>query len=175
MRVIKTAITDVMVVAAEPVSDERGFFARAYDRTFMEKLGLPTTVAQTNISFNHTAGTVRGMHYQVAPDYESKLVRCVRGAILDVAVDMREDSNTYLRHVAVELTAENRYALAVPALFAHGFQTLTDDTEVHYQVSGSYSPTSERGLRHDDPALGIHWPLPTTRISEKDRSWVLLR
>ncbi|MDQ4129961.1 MAG: dTDP-4-dehydrorhamnose 3,5-epimerase family protein, partial [Actinomycetota bacterium] len=115
-----------------------------------------------------------GMHYQVAPATETKLVRCTQGAIYDVIVDMRSDSPTYLRHLGVELSAANRTALYVPAMFAHGFQTLADNTEVEYQVSGFYAPEHARGVLYDDPALGIDWPLPVRVISEKDRAWAPL-
>jgi dTDP-4-dehydrorhamnose 3,5-epimerase len=114
------------------------------------------------------------MHFQVAPHPEAKLVRCIRGAVVDMIVDMRPDSPTRLQHVAVELSADNRRALYVPAYFAHGYQTLTDDTEVMYQVSGSYEPAAERGLRYDDPELGLDWPLPVSMISTKDATWPLI-
>jgi dTDP-4-dehydrorhamnose 3,5-epimerase len=129
---------------------------------------------QTNLSYTAAAGSVRGMHYQLPPAAETKLVRCVAGAFYDVIVDMREDSPTYFQHFGVELSAANRRALYVPALFAHGFQTLADDTEASYQVSAFFTPGVERGLRHDDPVLGITWPLATTVISDKDQSWPLL-
>jgi dTDP-4-dehydrorhamnose 3,5-epimerase len=131
-------------------------------------------VAQANVSFNHRAGTVRGMHWQQPPHAEPKLVRCTRGAVLDVVVDMREHSPTRLQHVAVQLSEHNRRALYVPPYFAHGYQTLVDGSEVVYQVGGEYVPGAERGLRHDDPALGIDWPLPVSVISAKDRAWPLL-
>lgn len=132
---------------------------------------MNTRTVQCNLSFNHRAGTLRGMHYQAPPATETKLVRCVRGAIFDVIVDLRPNSPTFLQHVGVELTAENRRALYVPELFAHGYQTLTDDTEVLYMVGEFYTPGAERGLRYDDPALGIAWPLPVSAISEKDLAW----
>lgn len=174
MNILATPIEGAAVVELELREDDRGFFARTYDRAAFEAAGLEPAVEQCNLSFNHKAGTLRGMHLQVAPHPETKLVRCVRGAIVDVIVDLRPDSPTRLEHVAVELTAENRRALFVPAYFAHGFQTLVDDTEVIYQVSGAYTPAAERGLRHDDPDLGLPWPLNTTVISDKDQSWPLL-
>lgn len=131
-------------------------------------------VVQANLSYNHRAGTLRGMHYQLPPAAETKLVRCTQGAILDVIVDLREGSPTYLQHIAVELTAENRRALYVPEMFAHGYQALTDGAEVVYQVGEAYTPGYERGLRHDDPQLGIQWPMPVTVISAKDQAWTLL-
>jgi dTDP-4-dehydrorhamnose 3,5-epimerase len=169
-----TEIAGPAIVDLEIRADQRGFFARTFCRQEFEAAGLEPLVEQCNLSFNHEAGTLRGMHWQAPPHAEPKLVRCTRGAILDVIVDMRENSATRLQHVAVELTAENRRALYVPAYFAHGYQTLTDDAEVVYQVGGAYTPGAERGLRYDDPALGIDWPLPVTAISDKDASWPLL-
>jgi dTDP-4-dehydrorhamnose 3,5-epimerase len=174
MRIERTHIEGVAILELERREDDRGFFARTFDRDEFVAAGLDPAVEQCNLSYNHKAGTLRGMHLQVAPHPETKLVRCVRGAIVDIIVDLRPDSPTRLQHVAVELTAENRRAFFVPAYFAHGFQTLVDDTEVVYQVSGSYTPAAERGLRHDDPDLGLSWPVPVTTISEKDSSWSLL-
>ncbi|HEY5846269.1 MAG TPA: dTDP-4-dehydrorhamnose 3,5-epimerase [Microlunatus sp.] len=169
-----TPIEGVAVIDLELRSDDRGFFARTFCVEEFGAAGLQTVVEQCNQSFNHRAGTLRGMHFQIAPHPEAKLVRCIRGAIVDIIVDMRPDSPTRLQHVAVELTADNRRALYVPPFFAHGYQTLLDDTEVMYQVSGSYEPTAERGLRHDDPELGLEWPLPVSVISTKDSSWPLI-
>ena len=174
MKFTTTAVPGVAIIDLELRGDDRGFFARTFCREEFVAAGLEPLVEQCNLSFNHLAGTLRGMHLQVAPAPEAKLVRCTRGAIVDIIVDLRDDSPTRLQHVAVELTADNRRALYVPAYFAHGYQTLTDDTEVVYQVSGAYTPGTERGLRHDDPALGLTWPVPVTSISEKDQSWPLL-
>jgi len=173
MRITQTPIDGVAIIELERREDDRGFFARTFDRGEFLAAGLEPAVEQCNMSYNYKAGTLRGMHVQVAPHPEIKLVRCVRGAVVDIIVDLRPDSPTRLQHVAVELTSENRLALFVPAYFAHGFQTLVDDTEVIYQVSGAYAPHAERGLRHDDPELGLSWPLPATTISEKDSSWPL--
>ena len=174
MRYTPTGLPDATIIDPELREDERGFFTRTFDRAEFEANGLDPNVEQCNLSYNDRAGTVRGMHMQVAPAYEAKLVRCSRGAVIDIIVDMRPDSPTYLQHVAVELTAENRRALYVPPLFAHGYQTLVDGTETVYQVSGKYSPEHERGLRHDDPRLGLSWPLPVSVISPKDASWPLI-
>ena len=174
MIITPTEIAGPAVIDLELRGDERGFFARTFDREQFVAAELNPAVEQCNASFNHLAGTLRGMHYQLAHAPEVKLVRCVRGAILDQIVDMRPDSPTYLQHVAVELTARNRRALYVPPMFAHGYQTLDDETEVIYQVSGAYSPGAERGLHHGDPALGLSWPLPVSRISTKDAGWALL-
>ena len=174
MIITKTHIPDVVIVELELREDDRGFFARTFDRAEFEAAGLNPAVEQCNLSFNHRAGTLRGMHYQLDWAPEVKLVRCTRGAIVDQIVDMRPDSPTYLQHVSVELTAENRKALYVPAMFAHGYQTLVDGAEVVYQVTGAYTPSAERGQRYNDPALGLEWPLEVTTISDKDAGWALL-
>ncbi|HSE97773.1 MAG TPA: dTDP-4-dehydrorhamnose 3,5-epimerase, partial [Blastocatellia bacterium] len=129
---------------------------------------------QCNLSFNYRKGTLRGMHYQISPATEAKLVRCTKGAIYDVIIDLRPDSPTYLSHIGVELTGENGRALYVPEMFAHGYQTMSDEAEVMYQVSEFYTPACERGVRHNDPSFGIVWPLPVTDISEKDAAWPLV-
>jgi dTDP-4-dehydrorhamnose 3,5-epimerase len=169
-----TDLSGPAVLDLELKQDERGFFARTFDRAQFAAAGLEPVVEQCNVSFNHRAGTLRGMHFQVAPATEAKLVRCTAGAVLDIVVDVREGSPTYLQHVAVELTAQNRRSLYVPPMFAHGYQTLVDGTEVTYQVSEAYTPGTERGLRHDDPALGLSWPLAVSTLSVKDASWPLL-
>jgi dTDP-4-dehydrorhamnose 3,5-epimerase len=169
-----TDLSGPAIIDLELVQDERGFFARTFDRAQFAAAGLEPVVEQCNVSFNHRAGTLRGMHFQVAPATEAKLVRCTAGAVLDIVVDVREGSPTYLQHVAVELTAQNRRSLYVPPMFAHGYQTLVDGTEVTYQVSEAYTPGTERGLRHDDPALGLSWPLAVSTLSVKDASWPLL-
>ena len=169
-----TGLAGPVVVELELRQDERGFFARSFDREQFAAAGLEPVVEQCNVSFNHRAGTLRGMHYQVAPAMEAKLVRCTAGAVLDVVVDVRPGSPTYLRSVAVELSAANRRALYVPPMFAHGYQTLVDGAEVTYQVSEAYTPGTERGLRHDDPLLGLSWPLPVSAVSVKDATWPLL-
>jgi dTDP-4-dehydrorhamnose 3,5-epimerase len=170
----ETELAGAFFVDLDTKPDDRGFFARTFCREEFEAHGLSPDVMQCNVSYNHVAGTLRGMHYQVEPATETKLIRCTSGAIHDVIVDMRPDSPTYLRHIGVELSAANRRALYVPAMFGHGYQTLTDDVEVTYQVNEFYTPGCERGLRHDDPGLGIQWPRPVTVISEKDATWPLL-
>lgn len=174
MRFTETPLAGAFVIDVEPIRDERGFFARTFCADEMAEHGLRPMVVQGNMSYNHQRGTLRGFHYQVPPAAESKLVRCTRGAIVDVVVDLRPDSATYLEHVAVELTADNLRSMYVPPLFAHAYQTLVDDTEVSYLVSEFYQPGVEQGLRYDDPALGIRWPMTVEVISEKDRSWPLL-
>jgi dTDP-4-dehydrorhamnose 3,5-epimerase len=168
-----TNLQGAFVIEPEPIRDDRGFFAYLFDVREAASHGLRIGVAQVKLAYNHQKGTVRGMHYQASPSAETKLIRCTRGAIWDVIVDMRADSPTYLKSFGVELTADNRKALYVPQLFAHGYQTLRDDVEVVYQVDGFYAPQHERGLRWDDPALGLGWPLPVTLISSKDQSWPL--
>lgn len=174
MIINRTHIEGVAIIDLDLRQDDRGFFARSFDTSEFAAAGLEPLVDQCNISFNHKAGTLRGMHFQVAPHPEAKLVRCIRGRLLDVIVDMRPESPTRLQHVAVELSAENRRSFYVPPYFAHAYLTLEDDTEVMYQVSGSYEPTAERGLRWNDPLLGIEWPIEVTTISAKDASWPLL-
>lgn len=169
----ETLLRGAFIIDLEKRTDSRGFFARTFCRREFEEHGLSPDVVQCNTSFNHRAGTLRGMHYQLPPSCEAKLVRCTSGAIYDVIIDIRPDSPTRGRHVGVELTAENRRALYVPEMCAHGYQALTDGTEVVYQVSEFYTPGVERGLRYDDPAFGIEWPLPISEISAKDAAWPL--
>lgn len=169
----RPALPGPVVVDLELREDARGLFARTYCRNEFVAHGLEPLAEQANLSFNHLAGTLRGMHYQVAPATEAKLVRCTSGAVLDVVVDVRPGSDTYLESFAVELSAANRRAIYVPPMFAHGYQTLTDGAEVVYQVSAAYTPGTERGLRHDDPALALSWPLAVTALSDKDAGWPL--
>lgn len=171
MKFHKARLKNVYIIELEKHEDERGFFARTFCQEEFKAHGLNFRVVQCNMSFNKKKGTLRGMHYQVAPHEEAKLVRCTRGAIYDVIIDLRKDSPTFKQWITVELTAENRHMLYVPEGFAHGFQTLEDNTEIFYQVSEFYHPESERGIRWDDPALGIKWPFPVTNISEKDQKW----
>lgn len=174
MRFTETALSGAYTVDLEPHRDDRGFFARAFCANEFAEHGLKAETAQANLSYNHRRGTVRGMHFQVPPATETKFIRCLRGAIYDVIVDLRAGSDTYGQWVGVELTEDNGRALYVPELFAHGFQTLADDTLVYYQVGEFYTPGTERGLRHNDPALGIAWPEAAKVISDKDASWPLL-
>jgi dTDP-4-dehydrorhamnose 3,5-epimerase len=169
-----TEIDGVLIVDVEPLRDERGLFARTFCRDEFAAAGLTVDVAQCSVAHNHRAGTIRGMHWAGEPVRETKLVRVTRGALLDVVVDTRPDSPTWLRHVAVELTADDHRALFIAAGLAHGYQTLVDDTEAFYQMNVPFRPGFDRGLRYDDPALGIGWPLPATVVSDKDRSWPLL-
>lgn len=174
MNFSETKLQGAFIVDIEPREDDRGFFTRAFCQREFEAHGLAPVIAQANIGFNRHRGTLRGMHFQFPPAAETKFVRCTRGAIVDIIVDLRPESRTYLEHVVVELTADNHRALYVPERCAHGYQVLQDVTETSYQASEFYSPGSEGGLRFDDPGLAITWPLPVTEISEKDRSWPLL-
>ena len=171
----QTQLKGAFIVELEQRQDTRGFFARTFCATEFTAHGLKPTVAQCNVSFNSKKGTLRGMHYQIAPAGETKLIRCTQGAIYDVIIDMRPDSPTYLSHIGVELTAENRRALYVPEMFAHGYQALTDAAEVVYQVGEFYTPGYERGLRYDDPTFGIDWPLAISEISQKDAAWPMFK
>ena len=159
------------MIEMEEHPDERGFFARSFCQREFDARKLNSRVAQCNISFNKRKGTLRGMHFQAAPFGEAKLVRCIAGAIYDVIIDLRESSPTYKRHFAVELSARNRKMLYIPDQFAHGFQTLEDNTEVFYQMSQFYSAEHARGVRWDDPAFGIVWPEAERTINERDRSY----
>jgi dTDP-4-dehydrorhamnose 3,5-epimerase len=169
-----TPLAGAQLIELERLEDERGFFARSFCRDEFRRLGLEPELAQCNVSWNPRRGTLRGLHYQAAPHEEVKVVRCTRGAIWDVIVDMREGSSTRWRWHAVELNADNRLALYVPRGFAHGFQTLLDESEVLYQISEPYYPDFARGLRWDDPKLRISWPLPGPIVSARDRNYSLL-
>jgi dTDP-4-dehydrorhamnose 3,5-epimerase len=171
---IATPLAGAYVVDAKRIEDERGFFARSFCRRELEAHGMSAHVAQCNISFTQRRGTLRGMHYQAKPHEEAKLVRCTRGVIWDVIVDLRADSSTFAQWHGVELSATSRRALYVPEGFAHGFQTLTDDAEIFYMMSEFYHPQAARGLRWNDPKVGIEWPLPNPLMSERDRSYPLL-
>lgn len=159
------------IIETERIEDERGFFARAWCKREFQSSGLVSSVVQANISFNKKAGTLRGMHYQAAPCSETKIVRCVSGAVYDVVIDLRPESATYLEWVGAILTEENCRALYVPENFAHGYLTLLDNSTVAYLVSKFYSPIHERGIRWDDPVFSINWPAPVTVISAKDKGW----
>lgn len=171
MKFTETKLKGAFIIDIETFEDHRGGFARTFCAKEFEEHGLKSTFVQCNMSYNFKAGTLRGMHYQVAPACETKLVRCTKGAIYDAIIDMRPDSPTYKQHIGVELTEDNHRALLVPEMFAHGYQALTDGAEVIYQVGEFYTPGYERGLRYDDPEFGIEWPMDVTVISEKDGAW----
>lgn len=166
-----TKLAGVFIIELEKIEDERGFFARAWCSDEFKRHQLNEMFVQCNLSFNKFKGTIRGLHYQVKPYEEAKLVHCIHGAIYDVIVDLRQSSVTYKQWIGVELNQNNRRALYVPEGFAHGFQTLTDNAEIFYQVSQFYAPKYERGIRWDDSIFHIEWPLPLSVISEKDRNY----
>ncbi len=171
IKFIPLELSGAFLLELELIEDDRGFFARTFCRREFERRGLDPTVAQCNLSLNRRQGTLRGMHYQSPPRAEAKLVRCVRGAVHDVILDLRPASPTYCRWVSVTLTASNNRLLYIPHGLAHGFQTLEDDTELFYQMSEFYAPAYARGVRWNDPAFGIDWPLRDPIMSEQDRSW----
>lgn len=170
-----TRLKGACLIEPHPITDERGYFMRTFCMIEFAHNGLEVAYVQHNVSYTRLKGTVRGMHFQLAPHAETKVVTCTQGAIHDVIVDLRPASRTYLKWQAFELSAENRKLLYVPAGFAHGFQSLTDDVEVSYLISEFYVPHAAAGIRHDDPALAIRWPLPVSLISEKDRRWPRIR
>jgi dTDP-4-dehydrorhamnose 3,5-epimerase len=174
VRFFETKLAGAYIIEPEPHQDNRGLFARTFCAREFRAHGLGDGLVQCNTSWNALKGTVRGLHYQAPPSPEAKLVRCTAGSLWDVIVDLRPDSPTYLAHIGVELTAKGRQALYIPEMFAHGFQTLEDGTEVFYQMSEFYAPELARGLRYDDPKLGIKWPVAIASISDKDRAWALL-
>ena len=169
MTFLPTPLAGAYVVELEQRMDERGFFARSFCQEEFKAQGLDPRIAQTNVSYNRRRGTLRGMHFQAAPYAEAKLVRCTQGAIWDAIIDLRPDSPSFKRWHGIELSAANRRALYVPEGFAQGFQTLADDSEVLYLMSQFYRPDSARGLRWDDPAFGIAWPIANPQLSERDR------
>ncbi|MGH6895134.1 MAG: dTDP-4-dehydrorhamnose 3,5-epimerase [Geminicoccaceae bacterium] len=171
MRFDETTLCGAWLIEPEPARDHRGFFARTFCAQEFAEHGLTAGFVQHNTSQSTARGTLRGMHFQRAPHAEVKVVSCLRGAIWDVIIDLRPESPTYRQWDGFELTADNRRQLYVPEGFAHGFQTLCDDTEVGYLISAFYAPLAASGLRYDDPAFAIAWPLPLSEISDKDRTW----
>ena len=174
MKFLETGLADAFVIDLDLASDERGFFARSFCEKEFEARGLASRFVQCNVSFNHKAGTIRGMHWQDGPNAEAKLVRCTSGAIFDVIVDLRRDSKTRKQVFGTELNSKNRRMLFIPAGFAHGFQSLCDDSEVFYQMSEFYAPEAAHGFRWNDPEVGIRWPRELSVISHHDRSLPLL-
>lgn len=170
----ETKLAGAYIVELDRRSDERGFFARSFCAGELKQHGIEFNAVQANLSHTTVKGTLRGMHYQGPPVSEAKFIRCIRGAVWDVIIDMRPDSPTYRQHIGVELSAENGRAIYVPDMFAHGNQALTDNVELFYLMGGAYTPGFEQGVRFDDPAIGIEWPLPVSVIDAKDSSWTLL-
>ncbi|MBE6033266.1 MAG: dTDP-4-dehydrorhamnose 3,5-epimerase [Clostridiales bacterium] len=176
MKIINTEFEGLKVIELEPYKDERGSFARAYCTEEFKDAGIYCNFVQDNISHNHKKNTIRGMHWQEEPYGEDKLIRCISGSVYDVVVDMRQNSETYLKWYGIELTEENQKALLVPKGFAHGYQTLADNSTVYYKVSQSYYPESAIGIRYDDKKINIYWKGLETEIimSEQDKKWELL-
>jgi dTDP-4-dehydrorhamnose 3,5-epimerase len=168
---IETSLKGAFIVELERREDPRGFFARAWCEEEASALGLNVHIAQCNISFNHRKGALRGMHFQVPPHTEARLIRCTMGSIHDVIIDLRPDSPTFRQHWTTVLSGENRRAIYLAEGFAHGFQSLADGTEVFYQMSAAYAPGANVGVRWNDPAFGIRWPLPVTDMSDRDRGF----
>ena len=167
----ETKLKGAFIIDIKRLEDSRGFFARAFCQHEFADHGLKPVIAQANVAYNKSKGTLRGMHFQYPPAAETKLVRATRGAILDIIVDLRLESPTYLDHISVELSADNHRALYVPERFAHGYQVLEDQTETSYQVGEFYTPGAEGGLLCNDPRLGLVWPLPVGEMSTKDAQW----
>ncbi|MBA2127607.1 dTDP-4-dehydrorhamnose 3,5-epimerase [Hyphomicrobium methylovorum] len=172
MKFIETHLRGAFVLELERHNDERGFFARTFCRDEFTAHGLKPVIAQANIAHNSRKGTIRGMHFQYPPATETKLVACTRGAIIDVIIDLRPESETFLQHFSVELTEDNGRSLYVPDRFAHGYQTLRDQTDTTYQMGEMYTPALQAGIKYDDERLGLQWPLEPTVISEKDLSYL---
>lgn len=171
MKFLPTPLAGAYLIELEKRGDDRGFFARLFCEREFAEAGIPTPVVQINTSLSAKAGTLRGLHYQIQPSAEIKVVRCIRGALYDVILDLRPDSPTYGKWFGAELNAENRLMMYVPRGFAHAILTLADDTEAFYLVSATYAPDCERGVRFDDPRFGITWPIAPVEISPKDRNW----
>jgi len=172
MNILKTKFQGLFVIELEPVEDARGYFLRTYCKEDFEKANIVANFTQSAVSFNRLKGTLRGMHFQQEPFAEEKLVRCVKGSIYDVVIDLRKSSGRFKSWFSIELSESNNKALYIPKGFAHGFQTLENSTEVFYQISGEYRPDKEAGIRWDDENFDIHWPLPVKCIAERDTSFM---
>lgn len=175
MKAVKTTLSGLWLFEVSPSEDQRGLFARTFCEKTFKELGLQIHFPQCSTSFNARTGTVRGLHWQASPHDEIKVIRCTRGKVFDVIVDLRSDSKTYLKWESFELSADNRRSLYVPAGCAHGFQSLEDKSEVYYMISAEFHPESARGLRWDDPKISLRWPLPVAVISERDQQWPHLK
>jgi dTDP-4-dehydrorhamnose 3,5-epimerase len=174
MKFIETPLSGAYVIELEPLRDERGLFARTFCQEEFGQIGLHKQIVQINHSVTRKKGAIRGMHYQRTPACETKLIRCIQGGVFDVMLDLRVDSTTFLHHYGVELSKDNMRMIYIPEGFAHGFQTLTDDAEIVYHHFAFYNPQYEHGLRYDDPALAINWPLPAGVVSLKDQNYPLI-
>lgn len=167
-------LNDLLVINREPRTDERGSFARVFCQDELQKAGINFSIVQINQGFSNHKGTLRGLHHQISPKEEGKIFQCLKGKVFDVSVDMRENSPTYMKWFGIELSEDNNTMVYIPKGFSHGYQTLTDNTLVEYFVSEFYSPEFEKGIRYDDPAIGITWPIDNPILSDKDKSWPLL-
>jgi dTDP-4-dehydrorhamnose 3,5-epimerase len=175
MNFIPTPLASAFVIEMQLLRDDRGFFSYSFDRSKMESHGITGDIVQSNLSFNHKKGTLRGMHFQVEPKAQPKLVRCTAGAVYDVIVDLRPDSPTYCKWFGTELSAENHRSLYIPNGFAHGFQTLSDNAELLYDMFEWYAPETAQGVRYNDPAFGIQWPIEVSMISDRDAEYADFR
>jgi dTDP-4-dehydrorhamnose 3,5-epimerase len=164
----ETKFLGVYIIEIEKYEDERGFFARTWDKNQIKEMGLDDNIIQSSMSYNRKKGTIRGMHYQIKPFEETKLVRCTKGKIFDVIIDLRKDSKTFKKWISIELSENNHRTLYIPKGFAHGFQTLEDNTEIIYDISQTYNPEYSKGIKWNDKIIGIKWPLEVTMISKKD-------
>lgn len=174
MKFIETPLKGLYVIEHTKLVDERGLFARTFCKEEFSQIEFTKEFVQFNHSFNVKTGTVRGMHYQNSPFSETKLIRCVQGKVLDVAIDIRKDSPTFLNHFSVELSEQNMLSIFIPEGFAHGFQTLQANTSLIYHHSQYYTPQADAGIRYDDPAIGVKWPLEAVNMSEKDKNYLLI-
>lgn len=174
MKFLETPLPGAYLIELEPLRDERGLFARTFCQEEFSRIGFQKRIVQINHSVTRKKGSIRGIHYQLPPASEAKLIRCIHGRVFDVMMDLRSASPNFLRHYGVELSKDNMRMVFIPEGFAHGFQTLTDDAELLYHHSEFYTPHCERGLRYDDPALAINWPLPVSEVSVKDQSYPLI-
>lgn len=174
MELIETNIKGVFLIKPRVLQDERGLFFRTFCKKEFAEIGFHADFVQFNHSFNLKKGTIRGLHFQLPPYQETKLIRCIQGKVRDVAVDIRKDSPTFLQHVAIELSAENGYSILIPEGCAHGFQTLADDSALIYHHTQYYTPQADAGIRYNDPALHIAWTLPPVNVSEKDKKYALI-
>lgn len=174
MNFIETTIPDLFLIQSDPIQDDRGVFARTFCKKEFAGINFEKEFVQFNHSLNFKKGTLRGMHFQYSPYSETKLIRCVQGKIYDVAVDIRKNSSTFLHYFAVELSAENMLSILIPDGFAHGFQTMEDNSALIYHHTQFYTPKADSGLRYDDPVLKINWPLTTANVSEKDKNYLLI-
>jgi dTDP-4-dehydrorhamnose 3,5-epimerase len=171
VKIFSAPIPDIKIIELDKLEDERGYFARTWCQRELAEEGVTMDIAQCNLSYNEKAGTMRGMHYQIPPHAEMKIVSCIRGRIFDVAIDLRPDSSTYTQYFGIELSAENKKQLLIPQGFAHGFLTLVDQTEIYYLMSAFYHPEASRGLRWNDPSFAVNWPANVVHVKQRDNTY----